>query len=127
MSDSSSWPPEGQESTPLFWQGRLIGKLSSEGTWHKVIAKANQWSYKHDAPGLQAMVWDATRPRVSRVEVFHKPSGCTFWLNADDFDRFAIHDTLNSSDGEQLFVNRRHWHVMNPNGQLGLWDAQQAP
>lgn len=120
MSDYSSWTDERESATPILWQGRLIGRLSRDGTWRKAITKGTQWSYKHDAPGVQAVVWDGLRPRLQKIEVFDRRTGCTFWLSADDFDRLAERDTLNPRDGEQLFVERSCWHIVNPNGQLGL-------
>ena len=118
MLDTLSSPHERESATPILWQGRFIGRLSREGTWRKVITKGTQWSYKHDAPGVQAAVWAAIRPRVQRVEVVDRRSGagCTLWLAADDFDRLAIRDTLNPRDGAQLFVERSYWHVEHHEG-----------
>lgn len=113
MRTTTSLPPRNEGARPLGWQGRQIASLTPDGTWRKSISKRNQWCYKHDAPGVQASVWDAqyARGAVQRIEVHHKPDGCVLRLSAEAFVEHAIRDTLNASDGEQLFVPREFWHV----------------
>ncbi len=118
MSAAVSSPVKNRDATPIVWQGRTIGELHPNGTWHKSIDARRHWARKHDAPGVQAAVWDKLRARgaVTRIEVFDKASGCTFSLSADEFEAHAVRDTLNPLDGEQLFAPRSTWSVEHPEG-----------
>ena len=122
MSDSLSWPLEGESATPILWQGLVIGRLAN-GIWRKEITKRNQWCRRYDAPGVQARPWDSyyARGMVRSVEVLDKPNKCIFRLSAEEFNEHAVRDVLAVGAGEQLFVPREFWEVEYVNGhQLGL-------
>ena len=99
--------------------GKIIGTRVGDTVYKTVHSKQGHVAYKYDAWGIQLQAfknWQAQD--VEKIMIVDKDTDIMYIATVTRIYLGGITDTLNESDGEQIFLPRAEWE------QVEEWSKQ---